>query len=361
MGLDLATRKGVAAIRPDPPSASEQTGCGSARPLPQEGDRKRGLAFAAMAQEGAPDQTGAPIMTHRFRTAALAALAVSLSIAGAVATAPTALAALPGAARALPPKFEGDPNLIDSVDGAWRPAAEKARDKYRHPVESLTFWGLRPGITVVDLEPGGGYWTQILAPYAHMTGGRYIAGVADLQNPNLSEGGKRGRETFAAKFTDTRIYGTVELANFGPKSAPFAPPGSVDLVITSRELHNWAPAGRIDKIIGDAYAALKPGGVLAVEDHRADPRPEADKLKDGYIATATVIAAARKAGFVPDGASEINANPKDTKDHPFGVWTLPPTRQSAADGQPPDAAFDHAKYDAIGESDRMTLRFKKPG
>jgi predicted methyltransferase len=131
-------------------------------------------------------------------------------------------------------------------------------------------------------------------------------------------------------------------------------------VITSRELHNWAPSGQIGKIMGDAYAALKPGGILAVEDHRADPRPEVARIADGYISTATVIAAAKAAGFAPDGSSEINANPKDTKDHPFGVWTLPPSRQSSADGKP-NPAFDHTRYDAIGESDRMTLRFRKPG
>ncbi len=267
---------------------------------------------------------------------------------------------IPGAVKAGPPKFAEDAPLVEAIAGAWRPAADKARDKYRHPLESLTFWGLHPGTVVADLEPGGGYWTQILAPYERLTGGRYIAGVADLNNPALSEGGKKGRETFAARFADAAVYGKVELANFGPKSAPFAAPGSVDIVLTSRELHNWAPAGRIDKIMGDAYAALKPGGYLAVEDHRADPRPETAGMKDGYIATATVIAAAKKAGFVLDAQSEINANPKDTKDHPFGVWTLPPSRQASADGKP-DPAFDHAKYDAIGESDRMTLRFRKPG
>jgi predicted methyltransferase len=295
-------------------------------------------------------------MTIRPKFAALAVLAVSLSLGGAAA----AKSGLPGAAKAQPPAFSGDANLIDSIGGSWRPATEAARDKYRHPLESLTFWGLQPHTVVVDLEPGGGYWTQILAPYERMTGGTYIAGVADLNNPNLSEGGKRGREAFAAKFSNDAVYGKVQLANFGPKSAPFAPPGTVDLVLTSRELHNWAPAGRIDKIMGDAYAALKPGGILAVEDHRSDPRPEADKQRDGYIATATVVAAATKAGFVLDGASEVNANPKDTKDYPFGVWTLPPTRMSSADGKP-DPSFDHSRYDAIGESDRMTLRFKKPG
>jgi predicted methyltransferase len=271
---------------------------------------------------------------------------------------------IPGSVRAGAPKFAEDGPLIEAIAGAWRPAADKARDQYRHPLETLTFWGLRPGMTVVDLQPGGGYWTQILAPYARLTGGRYIAGVADLANPKMTEAGKKGRADFAAKFADEKIYGKVELANFGAASAPFAPPGTVDLVITSRELHNWVAGGRLDKIMNDSFAALKPGGYLAVEDHRADPRPETPGWKDGYIATQTVIDAAKTAGFVLDARSEVNANPKDTKDYPFGVWTLPPTRQSSGTPDNPagaDVKFDHAKYDAIGESDRMTLRFKKPG
>ncbi|MDP9103633.1 MAG: methyltransferase [Pseudomonadota bacterium] len=300
-------------------------------------------------------------MTFRPTIAATVALSLAMC-AGAATAAPKP--GIPGAVRAGAPKFAEDGPLIESIAGAWRPAAEKARDKYRHPLETLTFWGLRPGSVVVDLQPGGGYWTQIIAPYERITGGRYIAGVADLANPKMSEGGKKGREAFAAKFADEKIYGKVELANFGAVSAPFAPAGTVDLVITSRELHNWAPGGKLDKIMGDAFAALKPGGFLAVEDHRADPRPEVAEWKDGYIATKTVIEAAKKAGFVLDASSEINANPKDTKDHPFGVWTLPPSRQSSGTPDSPaatDAKFDHAKYDAIGESDRMTLRFKKPG
>ena len=219
---------------------------------------------------------------------------------GALSVAAPAFAAPRGdlakAARAKAPTFAEDQALIAAIGGSWRPAAEVARDKYRHPLEGLTFWGLHPHAVVVDLQPGGGYWTQILAPYAKATGGRYIAGVTDLSNPAITEAGKRGREGFAKKFSDEAIYGKVELANFGGKSAPFAAPGTVDLVITSRELHNWAAGGQIDKIMGDAFAALKPGGYLAVEDHRADPRPEVDKIKDGYISTATVVAAAKKAG-----------------------------------------------------------------
>ncbi len=265
----------------------------------------------------------------------------------------------PAPARAHAPKFEEDKVLLEVIAGPWRPAADTARDRYRHPLESLTFWGLQPGLTVVDLQPGGGYWTQILAPYAARTGGRYIAGVADLENPQLSEGGRKGRDAFAARFKDTAIYGTITLVNFGPTSKPFAPPESVDIVLSSRELHNWASGNGLEKIMGDAFAALKPGGVFAVEDHRADPGPEAPNLASGYISTKRVVDAALKVGFRLDAASEVNANPADVKNYPFGVWTLPPSRQSSASGAP-DPGFDHTKYDAIGESDRMTLRFRKP-
>ena len=121
----------------------------------------------------------------------------------------------------------------------------------------------------------------------------------------------------------------------------------------------WVP-GMAEKSMRDFFAVLKPGGILALEEHRADPRAQVPEARDGYVATATVVNLARKAGFVLEASSEINANPRDTKDHPFGVWTLPPIRRDAAPGQPPDPNFDHTKYDAIGESDRMTLRFVKP-
>jgi len=287
-------------------------------------------------------------------------IAVAAFILGAVGAAAHAQPEPRTASPAAAPRDMADQALADAITGSWRPAADVARDKFRHPLTSLTFWGLRPGMIVADLQPGGGYWTQILAPYALRTHGGYIAGVADLANPALSEGGKEARTAFETKFADQKIYGPVVFANFGPKSAPFAPPGTVDLVLTSRELHNWAPIGKLDKIMGDAFMALKPGVYLAVEDHRADPGPEAPKWANGYIATGTVVAAAEKAGFKLDDSSEVNANTADVKNYPFGVWTLPPTRQSAPGGEPADPAFDHSKYDAIGESDRMTLRFRKP-
>ena len=264
------------------------------------------------------------------------------------------------AKSAGPPPSDDHDVLADAVAGPQRSPANKARDPWRHPVESLTFWGLRPGDVILELDPAGGYWTEILAPFAKDTDGRYIGAVADPNDPRLSEEQKQNTARFQAKFGDPAVWGKVETAGFGPNSGPLAPPGSVDFILTGRNIHNFMWAGDLDKMLNDSFAALKPGGVLAVEEHRADPRPMVPNARDGYVDQAFVIAAARRAGFVLDGSSEINANPKDSKDHPFGVWTLPPSRRSSAFGQPPNPAFDHTKYDAIGESDCMTLRFRKP-
>lgn len=271
----------------------------------------------------------------------------------------TLLALSSGGVAAAAPKLDGA--LKAAIEGQQRSEAHRLRDPARRPYESLTFWGLRPGLSVIEVSPGTGYWTEILAPYAKATGGAYAAGVADLDNPALSEGARRGRAALEARYADMSIFGTIRYANFGPKSAPLGPPGSADLVLTARNIHNWlTPQGHLDKVMADFFQVLKPGGVLAVEEHRADPRPQAAGASDGYMSTAFVVAAAERAGFKLAAASEINANSRDTKDHPFGVWTLPPVKRSAPAGQPANPDFDRTAYDAIGESDRMTLRFVKP-
>ena len=253
-----------------------------------------------------------------------------------------------------------DSALAQAVASQARPAEDRARDGARHPVESLTFWGVKPGQTVIEVSPGGGYWTEILAPYAAATKGRYVAGVADLANPKISEGARKSRADFEARFANTARYGKVEYVGFGATSGPLGKPGSADLVLTARNIHNWMWApGMLPKVMNDFNAVLKKGGILAVEEHRADPKPMAPDGRDGYVSEASVIAAAEAAGFRLAARSEINANPKDTKDHPFGVWTLPPSRRSASPGAQPAPDFDRARYDAIGESDRMTLRFVK--
>lgn len=270
------------------------------------------------------------------------------------------LAAAIVAVIAQPAAAAEDAALKAAVAGPQRGEAHVARDAARHPYETLSFWGLAPKQTVIEISPGSGYWTEILAPYAKATGGTYVAAVADTANPKLSEAARKGRANFEAKYADEAKFGKITYVGFGPVSGPLGPPGSADMVITARNIHNWLwQEGMLDKAFKNFAAVLKPGGVLAVEEHRADPRPQAGDARDGYVATSTVVAAAEKAGFKLAGQSEINANPKDTKDHPFGVWTLPPSRNTAPNGKPADSAFDRTKYDAIGESDRMTLKFVK--
>lgn len=270
------------------------------------------------------------------------------------------LAAAIVAVIAQPAAAAEDAALKAAVAGPQRGEAHVARDAARHPYETLSFWGLAPKQTVIEISPGSGYWTEILAPYAKATGGTYVAAVADTANPKLSEAARKGRANFEAKYADEAKFGKITYVGFGPVSGPLGAPGSADMVITARNIHNWLwQEGMLDKAFKDFAAVLKPGGVLAVEEHRADPRPQAGDARDGYVATSTVVAAAEKAGFKLAGQSEINANPKDTKDHPFGVWTLPPSRNTAPNGKPADPAFDRTKYDAIGESDRMTLKFVK--
>jgi predicted methyltransferase len=273
-----------------------------------------------------------------------------------------AAAALAGALLAGAPPAIADDALKTAIAGPQRSAEHKARDEARHPYETLTFWGLKPNQTVVEISPGSGYWTEILAPYAKATGGTYVATAADLAAPDVSDAAKAGRARFEAKYADEATFGKVQYAGFGAKSGPLGSPASADMVITARNIHNWMwQPGMLDKAMADFYAVLKPGGVLAVEEHRADPRPQIGDARDGYVSVANVVAAAEKAGFKLDDQSEVNANPKDTKDHPFGVWTLAPNRRTSNYGEPANPGFDRAKWDAIGESDRMTLRFKKPG
>ena len=270
-----------------------------------------------------------------------------------------AVLAVSAAATAATP----DPVLVDVVAGDWRKPDDRARDAARHPVESLTFWGLRPGMTILEVQPGGGWWTDILAPYAARTGGKYYATGPDIENPDLSKRGREIRGQMEKKFADGKnLYGEVGIVNWGTSSKPL-PSNQYDFILVARSIHGWMRnEGMVEKAMTEFFNALKPGGVLAIEQHRANPGPQDPEAKSGYVTEAYVLEQAGKAGFKLDGRSEINANPKDTKDHPFGVWTLPPARISVAygSGKDPDPDFDHAPYDAIGESDRMTLRFVKP-
>ena len=255
-----------------------------------------------------------------------------------------------------------------AVNGEWRSADDRSRDVYRHPAAALEFWGLSPGMSILEVQPGSGWWTEILAPYAHANGGQFHATAADLDNPELSAEARAAREAFAARFAaKPEVYGNVQLVNFGAKSAAL-PAGQFDFILTARSTHGWINGGVADKMFADFFQALKPGGILALEQHRAnkgtDPTDPVLGTSSGYVTIEAVVAIAEKAGFTLESSSEINANPADTKDHPFGVWTLPPsarTRPYSEGAAASDPAFDRSKYDAIGESDRMTLKFRKPG
>jgi predicted methyltransferase len=259
------------------------------------------------------------------------------------------------AAVAPATEISSDP-LKAAIEGVWRPAAERARDRWRRPRETLTFFGLQPGWTVVEFWPGAGWWTQILAPYARATRGRYVA--AHLEGAQAADREIVAR--FRERFSNRALYGEVVLSTFGPASAPPGPAGSADLVLFMRNIHNWMAAGLAEKAFRDAHATLKPGGVLGVEQHRASPSGLQDPVAaSGYVKEAFVRQLAEEAGFRFDRASEINANSKDDRDHPFGVWTLPPVRRTSPRGEPENPGFDRAPFDAVGESDRMTLRFLK--
>ncbi len=247
--------------------------------------------------------------------------------------------------------------LAAAIAGAHRPAEERARDNQRHPLETLTFFGVRSSDVVVEITPGGGWYTQVLGPYLANGGGRYVAALGD---PSANERAAQALAAFKSKFSNEAVYGKVETSVFSRSGAPACAPASADVVLTFRNVHNWLSAGINDEAFKGFYGCLKPGGILGVVEHRLSENAVQDpKAETGYVKESLVIGAATRAGFTLAGRSEINANPKDTKDHPFGVWTLPPVARTSDFGKPDDPSFDRRKYDAIGESDRMTLKFVK--
>ena len=230
--------------------------------------------------------------------------------------------------------------------GDWR-EDQGERDVFRHPKETLAFFGLAPGQSVIEVYPGGGWYTNVIAPYLKATGGTYIAAGAS----------SRFKENFGG---NADVYGNVSVVDFSANSAVISN-GQADLVLSFRNVHSWIGRKFVDKAFSDFYSALKPGGILGIVEHRLPESGEQDlNSRDGYVQVSYVKALAAEAGFEFVGSSEINANPKDTADHPFGVWTLPPVSASSDRGKESPAGFDAAKYEAIGESDRFTLKFRKP-
>jgi predicted methyltransferase len=235
--------------------------------------------------------------------------------------------------------------------GSWRSDKNKARDPYRHPKETLAFFGVRPNDTLIEITPGGGWYAEVLAPLMKGSG-TYIAAIAKPKNPDGEAA--RDQSGLAKKFADDSAeYGEAKVVEFDGNAPSFGAPGSADVVLTFRNVHNWAEGGTAPAMFKAFFDVLKPGGVLGVVDHRAADGAAFEKVKDtGYLPTDYVVKLATDAGFTLVARSEINANPKDTKDYEKGVWTLPPTLTLGDK--------DREKYVAIGESDRMTLKFVKP-
>ncbi len=234
--------------------------------------------------------------------------------------------------------------VAEAVANPMRSEEFRARDIYRHPTETLTFFGIAPEMTVVEIEPSGGWYTEILAPYL-ATKGKYI--IADLDAD--PKGYTNPRKAWMAAHPE--IAKTVTQSTFMPNdSAVLAPDGSVDMILTFRNVHNWLPTKDQEAAFRVFAKALKQGGVLGVVDHRANPKVKFNP-ESGYVRQKDIVQIAKKAGFILDATSEVNANPKDKANYKDGVWTLPP-RLRLGDK-------DKEKYLAIGESDRMTLRFIK--
>ncbi|MBI2380046.1 MAG: class I SAM-dependent methyltransferase [Gammaproteobacteria bacterium] len=241
--------------------------------------------------------------------------------------------------------------LGEAMTHQRRAEGNTARDVYRHPMETLDFFGLKRDMTVVEIWPGGGWYAELLAPVLAEQGSYY---AAHFPAGTKSEYFRKTLAKFQAKLAADPAYAKVKLTEFSPPAKlDIAPKASADLVLTFRNVHNWMKAGAAKEAFQAMYQALKPGGVLGVVEHRlpAD-RPQSEQAESGYVQESYVIDLAEAAGFKLEARSEINANPKDTADHEGGVWSLPPTLDLGEK--------DKAKYLAIGESDRMTLKFVKP-
>lgn len=274
-----------------------------------------------------------------------------------VAVPARALVAAAAALLALALPAAAAPNidtlLDDAIEGKHRSEANRARDPFRRPKMTLLFFGLQKDLSVVEISPSTGWYTEIIAP-ALKEGGRYIAAVPKVDD-KTPEAMRQRDAAFREKLASGRaIYGNAQINAYDPASPTFAPAGSADLVVTFRNVHNWAKAGHTDAMFKGFFNALKKGGVLGVVEHRAKPGTDLkQQIDSGYMTEDYVIKAAERAGFKFDAASELNSNWRDTKDHPGGVWNLPPNLRGVSDADKP-------KYQAIGESDRMTLRFVKP-
>ncbi len=284
-----------------------------------------------------------PRINHLLR---LAPLALTLA-----ACAPQPVAENTAAPVVAPaPAQAHAPDLGTILAGPQRTDAERARDQYRHPSETLAFFGIAPGMTVVEITPGNGWYTAVLGPFLK-GGGQYVGAVRDETLPGQPGYVARGNAAIEQRFAEfPEAFGGAKLLRFDPATPAFGEPASADAVLTFRNAHNWIGDGNAQAYFSAFFDVLKPGGTLGVVDHRT--LGEATDGKSGYVTEQQIIDLASAAGFRLVEKSEVNANPKDDRDHSKGVWTLPPT---FALGE-----VDREVYAAIGESDRMTLKFVKP-
>ncbi len=229
----------------------------------------------------------------------------------------------------------------------------RARDRYRNPEETLFFFGVEPDDTVVEINPGGGWYMEIIAPFVNEDG-QYIAATPNPELEDMPSYVVSQAAQIQARIEDQpSLYGNAEVQFYDPSAPELGEPGSADFVLTFRNVHGWVNVGQAEGMFQAFAEVLKPGGVLGVVQHRAvDGADAKESATTGYVSEAAVIELAEAAGLTLDGSSNINANPRDTRDHPEGVWTLPPSLRLGEENR--DA------YEAIGESDRMTLRFVKP-
>jgi predicted methyltransferase len=264
-----------------------------------------------------------------------------------------ALLAATGARAATAPATDSATlQLIDkALASELRSAKNRARDVYRHPRQTLQFFGLRADMTVVEIWPEQGWYTEILAPVLKARG-HYIAALNTPAGVAVEEA--KGTASFEQKFKDSpEVMGPLKVTGFSASALDLAAPNSVDMVVTFRNIHNWLADEWADKAFAAMFKALKPGGILGVVEHRGNPAtPQDPHAKSGYVNEDYAIKLIEGAGFALLAKSEINANSKDIKQYPKGVWTLPPVLRMGEQ--------DRDKYLAIGESDRFTLRFQKP-
>ena len=260
-----------------------------------------------------------------------------------------------GLAQAQDAPVAPDAALQAAVDGERRNPRLLLFDASRHPVDMLSFFGVKPDMTVVELWPAGGYWTEILAPYLHDGGGTLLAAleVQPVNSPDKAAAVKRAGYFEHRVAEDPDLFAGLKLSALGPGMEAIAPPDSVDMILSFRDLHLWMSRGFAEEALVACYKALKPGGVLALEDHRGNRAGEQDvHAADGYVREDYAKGLAKLAGFEFVASSEIEANPKDTANWPHGVTTLAPTFALGAQ--------DHDKYAAVGEPDNLVLKFRKP-